>query len=512
MKLVERTLAQQLSHIANLYPGHEAAVCGDQRLTYRQLNEQVSLLAKGLLAMGITKGTHVALVGQNRIYMLLCLYAILRIGSVCVTSSNRTPADTLLQRLRDTDTCWLLDDDEQRCMAAARTGLRAVCIGTDSLEQIQSAGATVTDEQLTAAAAAVRPEDTDVILFTSGTTSKAKAVLTTHLARLNNALSMAECNRITPSDRFCVALPMNHCFCLTANIIAPMSVGACVCFAKDHHSQNVLDTIEKERCTILHGVPTMFFSAARRQEAESRDVSSLKMGMIGGAGYTPEQFLWVAKVLDFDLIPSLGQTEATAGITVGYFEDNDIVKSTTVGHLFPGIEARFCDPVTRRVLPDGEIGELCIRGYNVMQGYYGIPDSDAIDADGFLHTGDLGSMDAAENITLSGRCKDIIIRGGENVAPAEVETVLRQVPGVQDVKVIGVPDDHFGEELCACMITDGTVAAQRLYQYAKEKLPPFKVPRYILFVDAFPVNEMGKLNKKDLIELAVKRIEMGESL
>ena len=505
MKIVKRSIGQQLDLIASQYPENPAVTCGAECLTYRQLLEQVDDAAKGLLALGIRHGTHMAVVGQNGIPLLTCLLAGLRIGAVCVTSSCRLPADALIQRLRDTDTHWLFDDAPVRRAAAAENGIRTICMA--DLETLIRSGEGISDAELAAAMAAVMPEDTDVILFTSGTTSRPKAVLTTHLSRLNNALSMVQRNEILPTDRFCVALPMNHCFCLTANIFAPLCSGACICFAKDHHSQNVLSTIEKERCTIMHGVPTLFFSAARRQEQEKRDISSLRMGMIGGAGYTPEQFLWAAKVLSFDLIPSLGQTEATAGITAGNFDDSESVKSTTVGQLFPGIEARFCDPVTRRVLPDGEIGELCIRGYNVMQGYYGIPDSDAIDADGFLHTGDLGTMDETGNITICGRCKDIIIRGGENIAPAEVEGVLSRISGIRDVKVIGVPDDHFGEELCACVICENTVTAEEVRQAAAKALPHYKLPRYVVSLEAFPVSETGKIRKQELLKTAVQAIK-----
>lgn len=508
MKLVKQTIGQYLDQVASQYPENEAVAWEGQRLTYRQLLDRADAVAKGFLAAGICRGTHVAVVGNNGIPLLTCLLAGLRIGAVCVTSSGRTPADTLVQRLLDTDTHWLLDDDPNRCACAKKAGICSHCL--QDLGVLIRSGAAVSDEALASAGAAVTPEDTDMILFTSGTTSKPKAVLTTHLSRLNNAISTAQCNGILPTDRFCVALPMNHCFCLTASIFAALSMGACICFSKDHHSGNVLSVIEKERCTVMHGVPTLFFACARRQEQEKRDLSSLRMGMIGGAGYTPEQFLWAAKVLDFDLLPSLGQTEATAGITVSYFDDSDWIKSTTVGHLFPGIEARFCDPVTRAVLPRGAVGELCIRGYNVMQGYYGSPDSDAIDPDGFLHTGDLGSMDAQGNITLCGRCKDIIIRGGENVAPAEVEGVLMQVPGIREVAVVGVPDAHFGEELCACVIGEKTVTAEAVRQSALQTLPPYKVPKYAVFLDAFPVSETGKIRKEQLRKLAIDTL--GENI
>lgn len=519
MTLIERSIGEHLEKIAKEYPDAPAVVYNGKTLTYAAFNETVNTIAGGLLSLGVGRGTHVCITMRNRPATLCCLYALLRIGAVAVPVNTQTPAGDLVQRLADADTQILLDDDPVRC-AALRPQLRlAIFIGSaselrqeHSLDTLQTAGKRYPEERLAAAAAAVTADDVDVILFTSGTTSHPKAVVTTHRSRLNNAVSTAQLNAVTSRDRFCVALPMNHCFCLTASVLAAMTMGACVCLSPDHHSKNVLRVIEQERCTVLHGVPTLFLSILHRLETEHYDVSSLRMGMIGGAGYAPEQFLKIATVLDFDLIPSLGQTEATAGITAADFTDSDEVKSTTVGRLFPGVSARFCDPQSGTVLPAGEVGELCIRGYSVMQRYYRPTAVPAIDADGYLHTGDLGRMDENGNIILAGRCKDIIIRGGENIAPAEIETLLLRQAGIRAVKVLGVPDAHFGEEVCACIASDDPdkIDTAALRTGLLTKLPAFKVPKYFLFFPAFPVTETGKPDRKTLLQNAISMIEKGD--
>jgi len=520
MTLVEHSIGAHLEQIARQAPDAPAVVYDGKTLTYAALNRTVNTIAGGLLSLGVGRGTHVCLMMQNRPTTLCCLYALLRIGAVAVLLNTKTPPQELMQRLADTDTDILLDDDPVRCSDLCGQLRLSVYIGEgteilqcSTLQDAICAGTDFPETLLQAAANAVTPDDPDVILFTSGTTSHPKAVVTTHRSRLNNALSTAELNAVTADDRFCVALPMNHCFCLTAGVLAPMSMGACVCLSPDHHSRNVLGTIEKEHCTVLHGVPTLFLSMLHRLETERFDVSSLRMGMIGGAGYAPEQFLQIAKTLDFDLIPSLGQTEATAGITAAAFDDSDLVKSTTVGRLFPGLSARFCDPQTRTVLPDGEIGELCIRGYSVMQGYYRPTAIPAIDADGYLHTGDLGHMDENGNIILVGRCKDIIIRGGENIAPAEIETLLLREPGVRAVKVLGVPDTHFGEEICACIATETPALVpdpDAIRERIANELPVFKIPKYFVFFSAFPTTDTGKPDRKTLLKNAISLIEKGD--
>jgi fatty-acyl-CoA synthase len=366
-----------------------------------------------------------------------------------------------------------------------------------TLEGLCEDGHKLSKEILAAAKSQVCASDSDMILFTSGTSGSPKGVITTHYSRVNNVRAQALVLDATYTDKFLIVLPMFHCFSLSASILAAMAVGACVCFPENRRTKTILKTIEENKCTILTAVPTLFSAILARNDIKDYDLSTLRTGLIGGSTYPPSLFRKICNELGFELLPSLGQTEATAGITAGRFSDSMEVKSQTVGRFLEHIEGSIKD-MDGNLLSQGQQGEICIRGYNVMQGYYKRPDLTkmVIDNDGWLHTGDIGYIDDQLNIHLTGRIKDMIIRGGENIAPSEIEDVIADLPGIRQVKVVGVPDDHYIEEICACIVCtdDSKVTPDEIRQYLKGFLAYYKIPKHIVFIDSLPMNQNNKVD------------------
>jgi fatty-acyl-CoA synthase len=355
----------------------------------------------------------------------------------------------------------------------------------------------------------VQPEDVSAILFTSGTTDRSKGAMLTHFGMVNNSNAMSMSLRATENDKYLMALPMFHCFSLSGNLLSLLHSGAAVVFPPDRHSIDLLRIIEAEKCTLLNAVPTMLLSIISNPEIEKTNISSLRAGILGGAAATPEQYNMMRQALHMRIISSLGQTEATAGITMADYDDDDQVNAYTVGRMLPLEEAKITSLSNGETLPAGETGELCIRGYNVMKGYYREePGQSIIDGEGWLHTGDMGFIDEQENIHLAGRCKEIIIRGGENISPIEVEGCILTDSRVEEVKCIGIPDAYFGEEICACVVpkTGKKITEQEIRDNLTAKLSKFKVPRYILFFDGFAKTGSGKIALPQLRSEAWKRL------
>ena len=380
------------------------------------------------------------------------------------------------------------------------------------LERFIAQSGKVSDARLEKACTAVKETDPDTILFTSGTTSRPRPVLTTHFNRVNTMYSQMRALETQKTDVFCSVLPMFHCFSLTATVLSALMGGACLVFPKDRHGHTILRTIDKERCTVLTAVPTLFSVLLERKREADYDLSSLRTGMIGGSTYPVAFFEKIERELGMTLLSSLGQTEATAGITSASLSDPLSVRSRTIGTFFPGTEGSIRSMETGEALAAGKTGEICARGYNVMKGYWRLKKatSEAVDAEGWLHTGDLGKMDEAGRVYYVGRKKEIIIRGGENIAPAEVEEAIMEIGGVSGVRVVGVPDPHYIEEACALVVAERDVTEEEIRAHLSGKFAHFKVPRYIVFPDQLPLTQTGKTDFRKAKELAVKLCGIGE--
>ena len=522
------TLGALLTECAQEYGDNAAMEYGGCVMSYAALLARAKAIAKGLLAIGMHKGSHIAIWSTDRPNTLACFYATVLIGAVAVLPNTSLRKREMCELLLSSDVDLLLYGDGYKdarfpeivrtlpplpriegCYYIGEAGLP----DAPSLHALYAAGQYVTDGTLHNAMARVKPTDTATMLFTSGTVGASKGVLTSHFSRVNSAIQQASDLSATERDKFLVAIPMFHCFSLSANILGAMSVGACVYFPENRRTQSILEGVQSARCTVFHAVPTLLSALTARSDLSDYDLSSLRIGLVGGALPSPAQMLAFREKLGYELLPSLGLTEATAGITVASPDDPPPVKLETVGHFMRHIEGRILHPNSGGECATGEVGEICVRGYCVMQGYYNLPEQtrEAIDDDGFLHTGDMGRLDRDGNVRFAGRRKEIIIRGGENIFPGEIEDCIRADTRVRDVKVIGVPDAHYGEVVCACVVAvpSETIPPDEVRTRVRNTLAYYKAPQHVLFFDALPVGGSGKVRLSGLIDMAITKLREG---
>ena len=527
MKLIKDTgLGRYIGQTAKRFANRTAVTYLDTEISYAELWHRSALIAKGLIANGVGHGTHVGIWANDKPNTVFCLLALLRIGAVGVMLSTALPGPELQKRLVSTDTEYLLFDEGYKDL-----DFPSVCSGLDFPEQQKLfyigtlrrsgykniddliwEGRSVPDEALLSVEDSVKSDDTDLMLFTSGSTSEPRAVVTTHYARLNTALMQAKSLEATEEDRYCVAMPIYHCFSLTGNVLAALVTGACICFPENRRTSTLLSMIQNKRCTVFSAVPTLFSAILAREDLDKWDLSTLRAGMIGGSPYPPKLFREICERLGYTLLSSLGQTEATAGITSSSINDPLEVRANTVGRFWEHVEGRLIDPGTGKDVPQGSCGEICIRGFNVMKGYYN--DSELTRKafyDGqWLRTGDLARQDEDGILRLAGRLKEVIIRGGENIAPGEVECILAEHPSVKQVKVIGVPDEHYGEVVCAVVVANGLASEEDLRGFISGRLEPFKEPRYYVFMDQLPLTLGGKVDVNACRKQAISVINNGK--
>ena len=525
---VHRTIGALLSESAARYPNHAAIEYDGAVTTYAALLARAKAIAKGLLAIGMHKGSHIAIWSADRPNTLACFYAATLIGAVAVLPNTSLRQNEMCKLLLDSDADLLLYGDGYkdvrfpdvvRALPPLPRIENHIYIGeaglpqTDDLDALILRGQYTSNNALSLAMACVTPSDSAAMLFTSGTVGASKGVLTSHFSRVNSAVLQARDIAATCADRFLAAIPMFHCFSLSVNILGAMSVGGCVFFPENRRTKSVLSAIRDGRCTVFCAVPTLLSALLARPDLAEYDLSSLRVGLVGGAAPSPEQMLDFRERLGYELLPSLGLTEATAGITVASPSDPLAVKLETVGHFMDFIEGRILDPATGAECPVGTVEEICVRGYCVMQGYYNLPREtrEAIDEAGFLHTGDMGFLDASDNVHFVGRRKEIIVRGGENIFPGEIEDCIKADCRVRDVRVIGVPDAHYGEVVCACVVpaSGATLPPDDVRSLVKEALAYYKAPRYVLTFDELPRGDSGKVQMQALRVLAQEKLREG---
>ena len=516
------TVGALLRRTAARFPERDALLFRGMRLSYRELDTLTDRYAAALLRRGIGKGDHVALFGEAEAETVALFYAVQRIGAVAVMVNTALAAEDLEKVLCASDPkllCVGISYAAGRDLAAEVETLSPVD-GMEAVFTVGSAGplryprlcpeTAVDNDALLQREAEVRPEDTAVIIFTSGSTGVPKAVMTSHFSRVNSGIQQAHDFAADCEDVFCVTVPMFHCFCVSANLMAALAVGGCLCLPDDRHTASILKAIQKHRCTVLHAVPSMYRAVMARPDFKGWDISSLRVGIIGGSGYPPEDFVRIEQSFGMTLLASLGQTEATAGLTVCKLTDSLEKRCHTVGRFMDHVEGKIADLETGKALPAGQIGEICVRGYLVMQGIYRQPELTAktIDAEGWLHTGDLAEQDEEGYLVMRGRIKDLIIRGGENISPIEIQDEICTLPGIAYCKIVPVPDAHYGEEACACvLLQDGQrMSVEQIRDYLKPRLAAYKIPKYILFFDQLPVNTTGKVDPKAVTALARNKL------
>lgn len=497
--------------------------------SYQDLEKITNQLAEGLLALGLGPGWHVAFWADATPNAVFTFFALQKIGAVVVMLNTCLEESELQKQLAAADIDFLVVGDSWKGkhfiqdypnITAQFSTKQGLYIGTveqghwPSYAQALSFGGREEAERLAKLYHTVQPEDLALMLFTSGTTGEYKAVCSSGFHLVNGGLLKADSMEMTPDDVVCCAIPLFHIFCIDVNLMAALLAGACLALPDDRHTKTVLRCIQEMGCTVLSSVPSTFLALIGRRDFSSFNVSTLRTGIIGGAGCTPQQFCEIDRALDFTLLPGLGQSEVAAGISVGGLADSLEVRSTTVGHFVPFIEGKIV-PVNAEANHGGNpIGEVCVRGPMLMKGYYKRPELTAqtIDGDGWLHTGDLGWLDAEGNLHLAGRIKDVIIRGGENIMPSELEQLLDEEPSVANCKAIGVPDDHYGEEVCLCVVpTEGaSLERNQIQARLSGQLAAFKLPKYILFLNALPYTDTGKVDRKQLAYIAEQMLQRSD--
>ncbi len=555
--LLEMTIGDLLDRRAAELPLQEAVVYScysefdgshEVRWTYQEYRERANQVACGLMALGLNKGDHIAVWATNLPEWALLEMAVAKAGLVLVTVNPAYRAHELEYVLKQGDVRALFlmahvrDHD---CLATLRSLvtpgtrngevsserlplLRSVCLlgtaheGVLELEgwrptlfqEMVAAGTQVSADALRVRQASVRPQDPAQIQYTSGTTGFPKGAILLHRSILNNAMIVARQWGLDSHDRYCNLMPFFHTAGCVIGVLGPLSAGAVVHPLMTFHPLTALQVISREGCTTVLAVPTMLLAMLQHPDFDTYDLSSLSRVGTGGVSVPVSLIEQVTERMGADVCNFFGQTEASPFITKTLPDDPFELKAATVGLPLPHSEVKLINPARGNVVPCGEPGELCCRGYQVMAGYYKMPEQTnaAIDSEGWLHTGDLATMNAQGYLNIVGRLKEMVIRGGENIFPREVEEFLLRHPKVADVHVVGVPDAFFGEELLAVVRPrEGEEATeQELREFCKGKISHQKIPRYFQFVDAYPMTASGKVQKFVLREQAIQALGLQE--
>ncbi len=542
--LIDLTFPQVLDRVAEAFPDQYAFryTTLDYTRTYEEFREDVDTFARTLLSLGVKPGSKVAIWATNVPAWYITFWATTKIGAVLVTVNTAYKIHEAEYLLRQSDTHTLvmiqgsLDSDyagiiNELCPEIKTSApgaplhckrlpfLRNVITvdfkqpGCLTFEEAMERANMVPVEEVYRLAAAVRPDDVCNMQYTSGTTGFPKGVMLTHYNVVNNGKCIGDRMDLSTADRMMIQVPMFHCFGMVLAMTASMTHGTTLCPLPYFSAKASLSCINQERITCFHGVPTMFIAMFNHPDYRKTNFSYMRTGIMAGSGCPPELMRRAAQPDEMNMtgiVSVYGQTETAPGNTMSAWDDPLDVRCETVGYAFPHVECKVIDPETGEEVPDGINGEFCARGYNTMKGYYKMPEATAetIDKDGWLHSGDLACRDKDGNYRITGRLKDMIIRGGENIYPKEIEEFIYTHPAVKDVQVIGVPDKKYGEEIMACIIIkEGeNVSEDEMREYIKSHMARHKVPRYIQFVDAFPMNAAGKILKYKMREDAAKRL------
>jgi len=543
-ELINLTFPQVLSRVAEEFPDQYAFkyTTLDYTRTYKEFQQDVDDFARALVSLGVKAGSKVSVWATNVPAWYISFWACARIGAVLVTMNTAYKIHEAEYLLRQSDTHTLimiescLDSDYRRIINEICPEIRSnkpgqslhckrlpflrnvITVGFQqpgclTFEQAMARKELVSREQVASMAAAVRPDDVCNMQYTSGTTGFPKGVMLTHYNVVNNGKCIGDRMGLSTADRMMIQVPMFHCFGMVLSMTSSMTHGATVCPLPYFSAKSSLACINQERITCFNGVPTMFIAMFNHPDYRNTDFSHMRTGIMAGAGCPPELMRRAAQPDEMNMrgiVSVYGQTESSPGSTMSSWTDPLDVRTNTVGYAFPHVRCKIIDPDTGLEVGPGVNGEFCSKGYNTMKGYYKMPQAtkDTIDNDGWLHSGDLACMDADGNFRITGRLKDMIIRGGENIYPKEIEEFIYTHPDVQDVQVIGVPDKKYGEEIMACIILKKNtgVTVEDMRNYITAHMARHKVPKYIDFVESFPMNAAGKILKYKMREDAAKRM------
>ena len=542
--LIDLTFAQVLDRMVEEFPDQYAFkyTTLDYTRTYEEFREDVDNFARALVSLGVKAGSKVAIWATNVPAWFITFWATTKIGAVLVTvnTAYKSHEADYLFRQSDTHTLVMVDSCldsnysqiiNELCPEIAESTpgkplhckrlpfLRNVITvgfrqpGCLTFEEAMDRAEMVPVEEINRMAARVKTSDVCNMQYTSGTTGFPKGVMLTHYNVVNNGKCIGDRMGLSTADRMMIQVPMFHCFGMVLSMTACMTHGATMCPMPYFSAKSSLACINQERITCFNGVPTMFIAMFNHEDYRKTDFSHMRTGIMAGAGCPPELMRRAAQPDEMNMVGIVsvyGQTESSPGSTMSAWTDPLDLRTNTVGYDFPNIETKIIDPETGEEVPDGVNGEFCSRGYHIMKGYYKMPEAtrDTIDAKGWLHSGDLACRAPDGTYQITGRLKDMIIRGGENLYPKEIEEFIYTHSAVRDVQVIGVPDKRYGEEAMACIILKeaGSITEPEMRQYIMNHMARHKVPKYIEFVDSFPMNAAGKVQKYKMREEAARRL------
>jgi fatty-acyl-CoA synthase len=523
LSLLGETIGENLRRTVERHGASEALVVPHQnyRATYRQLWEQVSLVARGLIARGVGRGDRVGIWSPNRFEWVVVQYATARIGAILVNINPAYRTTELEYALRQSGVSFLIlargfrQTDYVAMLGEVKGScpeLREALVLEDGWDSLLRDGTGLSDDALEVVESSLQFDDPINIQYTSGTTGFPKGATLSHHNILNNGFFVGETVKYTPEDRVCIPVPFYHCFGMVLGNLACTTHAACIVVPGEaFDADSVLRVTEEERCTSLYGVPTMFIAELEHPGFEHHDLSRLRTGIMAGSPCPVEVMKKVQSRMNMrEVTICYGMTETSPVSTQSALDDPLDKRVGTVGRVHPHVEVKVVDPETGRIVPRGESGELCTRGYSVMLGYWNndAATAAAIDAARWMHTGDLATLDDAGYVNIVGRIKDMIIRGGENIYPREIEEFLYAHPDVSDVQVIGVPSERYGEEVMAWVKLKGgaTPTAESLEAFCRGRIATNKIPRYWKFVEAFPMTVTGKVQKYLMREASVEEL------
>ena len=538
-ELIDYTVGGILEKYVAEDPDHEFMIYPDRglRFTYKEFDERVNIFAKGLLSIGVTKGSKVGVWAKNVPDWMTFMFATAKIGAVLVTvNTNYKNAELeyimknadihtmcMVNGYRDSDYVQILYDLVPELKTTQRGKLRSekfpelrnvVYIGQEKLRgmyntsELMKLGTLVGDDELERAKSRVDCHDEINMQYTSGTTGFPKGVMLTSHNILNNGLTIGDRMHFTAAVRLLICVPLFHCFGCVLGVCSVITHGSTMVMVEDFDPLKVLASVHRERCTALHGVPTMFIAELHHPMFDMFDLSSLRTGIMAGAPCPIETMKQVMdKMYCKEIISVYGLTETSPGMTASATTDSMEIRATTVGRAFPNVEVKVLDPQTNEECPPGTPGEMCCKGYNIMKGYYKNPEATAaiIDENGFLHSGDLGVMDENGYFRITGRIKEMIIRGGENIYPREIENFLYKMPQIEAIEVAGIPSPKYGEQVGAFIkIKEGcTLTEEEVKLYCRGQIARYKIPKYIFFVEGYPMTASGKIQKYRLKDIGL---------